>query len=304
MRNLLNIILFFGFIAVLSACSSDEDKVEEALDSVETSVPAEDIFAEARKEMQAANYARAIELFGEVERLYPFSELAPKSRVMIAYSHFKDEEYDKAIDTINSFIDLNPGSKEIQFMYYLKAISYYDRIKDVRRDQDVTEKAKTSFEEILRRFPDSQYAKEAKYKLTLIRSHLAGKEMEVGRFYAKRKNYIAALNRYKEVLNQYDDTEQAEEALYRLVETNLILGIDSEAIKYAGILGYNYPSSKWYKRSYRLIKGDVKTEKTEEDDGFFSFLSFSDDEDEEAPELKSEGDNIKIDDLFDKETGN
>lgn len=286
---------------ILTSCSSDAEKLDEALQEDEPSIPADEIFEEARKEMDNHNYPRAVELFGEVERLYPFSKLAPKARVMTAYSHFKDEEYDKAIDVINSFIDLNPGSKEVQFMHYLKAISYYDRIKDVRRDQEVTRQAKLAFEEIIRRFPGTSYAKEAKYKLNLIRDHLAGKEMEVGRFYATKKNYIAALNRYKEVLKEYDDTSQVEEALYRLVETNLLLGIDSEAVKYAGILGYNYPSSKWYKKSYSLVKGGKGDDSN--DDGVLSMLGFGDEGEQigKVPELHSDGDSIKVDELMNKE---
>ncbi len=305
MKQLLGLFAIIGVLgsaSALTSCSSDEEDLDKALKDTETSIPVEDIFEEARKEMANKNYIRSVELFEEVERLYPFSELAPKARVMTAYSYYKDEEYDKAVDTIENFISLNPGSKEVPFMYYLKAISYYDRIKDIRRDQEVTRKAKVAFEDILRRFPNSAYAREAKYKLDLIRDHLAGKEMEVGRFYLKRKDYLAAINRFKEVLKEYDDTVQVEEALYRLVETNKILGINSESVKYAGILGYNYPSSKWYKRAYSLVNnGNTGDKKEGMLESMFSFGDNEDDEDLKAPELHPEGDSIKVDQLMQKE---
>jgi outer membrane protein assembly factor BamD len=256
-KNKLLIFSLILTIGLVSACSSDDEKPETNAEGVSEGTiqdNATELFQQARQNMKAGNYNKAIEIFQEVERLYPFSDLAPKSRVMSAYSNYKNEEYEKAIGIIDNFISLNPGNDDIEFMYYLKALSYYDRIKDIRRDQDITRRAKQSLQEIIRRFPSTKYAKDSKYKLDLIRDHLAGKEMEIGRFYLKQENYIASLNRFKEVVNNYDDTNQIEEALYRVTEANIALGLMEEANKYAAILGHNYPDSNWYKKAYNLVQ--------------------------------------------------
>lgn len=220
---------------------------------MENKRPAEDMYTEAKDLMEQGYLQKSIKEFEDIERYYPFSPLASKAKVNTAVAQYYDQEYDKAIDIIDEFVTLNPGNEEVEFMYYLKAICYYDRIQDVKRDQEITIKAQKAFEEIINRFPNSKYARDAQYKLDLIRDHLAAKEMEVGRFYMKQQNYIAALNRFKEVVKNYENTAQIEEALYRLVEANLLLGFDKEAVRYGTILGYNYPSGKWYKRAYSLL---------------------------------------------------
>ena len=243
----------------ISSCSwfssSDEDKVKEE----EVRRPVEEIFESGQTLMADGRFQKAILEYQEVQRLYPFSPLANKAKVMEAYANFKDEEYDKAIEIADEFITLNPGNEEVEFVYYMKAMAYYDRITDVKRDQGITVNAQKAFAELTNRFPNGKYARDGQYKLDLIRDHLAAKEMEVGRYYSKTKNYLAAINRYKSVVKEYDDTQQIEEALYRLTEANILLGFDKEALKYSTILGYNYPSSKWYKRSYKLVSG-VKAE--------------------------------------------
>ncbi len=248
MKKSLSLILTITLAFTLVACSSKKDKEVDV-----PKKPVEEMFAEAKKLMEKGKLERAIKEYQEIERLYPFSPYATKSRVMEAYSQYKDDEYDKAIDVIDDFVQLNPGNEEVEFMYYLKAICYYDRIQDVKRDQEITVKAQSAFEEVINRFPGTEYAKDSKFKLDLIKDHLAAKEMEVGRFYMRQKNYIAAINRFQAVVKQYDNTEQIEEALYRLVEVNTILGFDDEAVRYATVLGYNYPSGKWYKRAYKLV---------------------------------------------------
>jgi outer membrane protein assembly factor BamD len=198
----------------LSSCSwlglgeDDEDVKEE----MENKLPADEMYKGAEDLLDKGKAIKAIEQFQEVERLYPFSQYANKAKVMEAYAQYLNEEYDKAIDVVDEFVSLNPGNEEIEFMYYLKAICYYDRIQDVKRDQEVTRRAQSSFEELINRFPQSKYARDAQYKLDLIRDHLAAKDMEVGRFYMKQKNYIAALNRFKDVVKNYDTTQQIEEA--------------------------------------------------------------------------------------------
>lgn len=257
-------IVMLLLVGSLTSCSylgiGDDD--EKIIDEVENKLPADEIYAGANSQMEQGYLQKAIKGFEDLERLYPFSPLAAKAKVKTAVANYYDSEYDKAIDIIDEFVTLNPGNEEIEFMYYLKAICYYDRIQDVKRDQEITVKAQKAFEEVMNRFPESKYARDAKYKLDLIKDHLAAKEMEVGRFYIKQENYIAALNRFKEVVKNYDDTQQIEEALYRLVEANMLLGFEQEALRYGTILGYNYPSSKWYKRSYALLgkgKGKDKT---------------------------------------------
>ncbi|MCB2081208.1 MAG: outer membrane protein assembly factor BamD, partial [Rickettsiales bacterium] len=172
---------------------------------------------------------------------------------MSAFSYYKEEEYEDALATIDHFLHLNPGNKSAPYMYYLKALSYYDRISDVRRDQAITQEALNALNEVIRRYPDTEYGRDAKLKIDLVHDHLAGKEMEVGRFYLKRHNYIAAQNRFRKVIESYETTTHAPEALYRMVEVYLSLGLPAEAQKYAAVLGHNFPSNKWYHAAYRLI---------------------------------------------------
>lgn len=290
-------LVILSFSSVVSCSSGEEDSLKTEV----TKKTAEDLYAEAKKMVENGRYSKAIPMFEEVERLYPFSNLAPKSQVMTAYSHYKNEDYDKAIGVIDSFVTLNPGNAEVDFMYYLKASSYYDRISDVKRDQDITEKAKSSFEEVIRRFPGSDYAKDSKYKIDLIRDHLAGKEMEIGRFYLRKKKYIAAVNRFKEVFDKYEDTPQIEEALYRLVESNKILGLSGEAKKYASILGHNYPESKWYKRSYSLVNGGAGSQEGDSSSFFSGWFGSGDDKETSLQDLHRSNDSGKLEKLFKKE---
>lgn len=300
-KNLLNLFLVLLLTSFISSCSwfglgDDESKnniQDENLDKSD-----EAIYAEAKSLMQQNYYSSAAETFSEIERLYPFSPLANKAKVMTAYAYYKDEEYEQAIDVIDNFINFNPGNEEVMFMYYLKAISYYDRIADIKRDQSITERAEESFKELALRFPDSKYSRDAKYKLDLIRDHLAGKEMEIGRYYLRTNKPLAAINRFQEVIKKYDNTMQAEEALYRLVETNLLLGLDGEAVEYGAVLGHNYPNGKWYKRAYELLKDGKDASEDSMLDFIAGSLSFSSDEDVE--EAKKAAD-AKTEELMEEE---
>lgn len=300
--SLIATLLLLFTVSNLSACSwfggDDDGKIEADIPKES----AEILYSEAKGMVEQGRYTKAISIFEEVERLYPFSNLAPKAQVMTAYSHYKNEDYDKAISVIDNFVKLNPGNSEIDFMYYLKANSYYDRISDVKRDQDITVKAKAAFEEVMRRFPGTDYAKDSKYKIALIRDHLAGKEMEIGRFYLNDKKYIAALNRFKTVFEEYEDTPQIEESLYRLVETNMILGLRGEAQKYGSVLGHNYPNGIWYERAYSLLNGGKVRNFGKTEEGWFDGW-FSSDDDDSTPtrELHSADDEEKLERLFEKE---
>jgi outer membrane protein assembly factor BamD len=243
-----------ALILALGACAGGEDEAY-----VER--PVNDLYNAALDELQNGNNTRAAAAFQEVERQHPYSQWATRGQVMAAYAYFRANDYDQAIDAARRFIDLHPGHKDVPYAYYLIGISYYDQISDVGRDQKMTALAYESFDELIRRFPDSDYSRDAKLKAELAQDHLAGKEMEIGRYYQQKGKYIAAANRFKTVVDQYQTTTQIEEALHRLTETYLALGIREEAVKSAAVLGYNYPSSPWYQDSYALLAdhGDLPT---------------------------------------------
>lgn len=244
---------FAGVIALtlaLGACagSSEEEAYIER--------PVNDLYNAALDELKNGNNTRAAAAFQEVERQHPYSQWATRGQVMAAYAYYQANEYDQSIDAARRFVDLHPGHKDVPYAYYLIGISYYDQISDVGRDQKMTLLAYNAFDELIRRFPDSSYGRDAKLKAELAQDHLAGKEMEIGRYYQARGKYVAAANRFRNVVDSYETTTQIEEALHRLAETYLALGIRGEAIKAAAVLGHNYPSSSWYNDSYALLADD------------------------------------------------
>ncbi len=261
--QLLRFLSIFTVLTLVASCSympfmgNDED-MDNEMQEEEQPLTAEEYYEVGIAEFERGSYKSAIENFEEIERLYPFSKLATKAQVMIAYSYYKNEDYDDTAIIVDNFARLHPGNADISYMYYLKALSYYDRIADVKRDQEITQEALKSLQEITRRFPDSEYARDAKLKIDLVYSHLAGKEMEIGRFYQREGKYLAAVNRFKIVVEHYQNTSHIKEALYRMAETNILLGLVGEARKSAAVLGHNYPDSKWYKYAYRLVeKGET-----------------------------------------------
>lgn len=199
-------------------------------------------------------YAAAAKAFDEIDRYYPYSRWAPKAQIMTAFSYYVKKQYDDAIVTLDRFISLYPGNKYVSYAYYLKALCYYDQISDVRRDQKMTIAALDALHQVVTRFPATDYAKDAAVKIELAEDHLAGKEMTVGRFYLRQGMHLAAMNRFISVVKDFQTTGHVQEALYRLTETYLILGLTDEAQKSAAVLGYNYPSSPWYKKAYDLMK--------------------------------------------------
>jgi len=244
--------------SALSACSSTkpEDTYVER--------PAEKIYQEAEAAMRDDRFQTAAKLFDEVERQHPYSEWAAKAQIMAAYAHYQDLKYDDAILALDRYIQLHPGSPEVSYAYYLRALSYYEQITDVRRDQRMTRMALDALSEVVRRFPDSQYARDAKIKIDLTYDHLAGKEMEVGRFYLKQGQYTAAIGRFRTVIENYQTTSHVPEALHRLVECYLALGITDEAKTAAAVLGHNFPGSEWYTDSYALlVDANVRPERNE-----------------------------------------
>lgn len=216
-------------------------------------VSAEQLFKEANAFMESKQYKKAIANYSKISTEHPYSKLSPDAELLEAESYYLSHDYDMAIPIFENFIKLHPAHPDAPQAYYLRAMCYYEQISDVKHDQEMTEKAAEYLHELIIRFKDSSYAKDAKFKLELANDHLAAHEMTVGRFYLKQKELISAINRFKRVVENYQTTSHIEEALYRLVESYLALGIKEEATKYGAVLGFNYPKSKWYEYSYHLL---------------------------------------------------
>ena len=217
--------------------------------------PIELIYGDAWKQVNDGNWAEAAKQFDEVGRQHPYSVWARRATLMSAFCSYQANQYDTAISTADQYISLHPGSTEVAYAFYLKAISLYEQIVDVGRDQTSTEGALVALQDVVQRFPDTEYARDATLKIDLTMDHLAGKQMEVGRYYLKRGDYIGAINRFRVVVEQYQTTSQIAEALERLTEAYYSMGLDSEAQTAAAVLGANYPGSGWYQDAYNIIKG-------------------------------------------------
>lgn len=251
--------MMLAALMVLTACGDEVD--EESLAQKNESV--EVLYNRAFAMMQEGDNKQAIEAFEEVERQHPYSPWAAQSQVMAGYAAYLAGEYEDAVVILDRFVKLHPTSKSAPYAYYLKAMSYYIQITDVGRDQKMTELARQSLKEVVARYPDSEYAKDAKLKYELTSDHLAGKEMEIGRYYLTRKQYIAAIKRFKFVVDNYQTTSHVPEAMHRMVEAYLRLGVVDQAKKYAAVLGYNYPGSEWYEYSYKMMEGNLSPEEKE-----------------------------------------
>ena len=238
-------------LGALAACGGSEKETY-----VER--PVETLYNNAMDDLTAERYDKAAKGFDEVERQHPYSVWATKAQLMAAYSLYEGSRYDEAILALDRFIQLHPGHRDIAYAYYLKALCYYVQITDVGRDQRITADALKTLQDVVRRFPETRYARDARLKIDLTRDHLAGKEMEIGRFYEGQKEYLAAINRFRTVVDQYQTTTHVPEALERLTECYLALGLYYEAQRTAAVLGYNYPGSEWYRDSYALVT-DSKT---------------------------------------------
>ena len=259
----------------VSACSilGGGDK-RERLAYVER--PAELIYNQAFEQLDRRQWDEAKQLFEEVERQHPFSEWARRALLMSAFASYSDAEYEEAVGTAQRFISLHPGNESTPYAYYLIAMSYYDHIYDVGRDQATTVNAESALQQVVRRYPESDYARDARLKLELTHDHLAGKEMAIGRYYLRDDQHLAAIGRFKNVVSNYETTSHVEEALHRLVESYVSLGVIGEAKLVGSVLGYNYPSSDWYEDSYELLAEygvDLNSEVEREDaPGYFRRL--------------------------------
>lgn len=242
-RKLACLILASG---VLVSCSDNDDVLLAQM-------PVETLYNNAKDQMDSGSYNQAAKTFAEVERQHPYSEWSLKAQLMSAYCYYEAKKYQEAIESFNVFIQLHPGHDNVPYAYYMVGLCNYEQIPTVHRDQTVTQKAEDAFQEVLNRFPDSPYARDAKFKLDLLRDHLAGKEMDVGRYYLRQRSYLAAVNRFKVVVDQFQTTSHVPEALHRMVECYVALGLPDQAQQTAAVLGHNFPGSPWYADTYALI---------------------------------------------------
>ena len=241
-------------VLLLGGCSlfgSSDDDSDAPPDPSKTSV--EELYNHGVDAMVTQRYPLAVEQFDAVEQNYPYSPWAANAQLMEGYSQYLQQKYPDAIATLDRFIQLHPSHKDIAYAYYLRALSFYEQIEDIKRDQRGTEEAMQALQEVVTRFPESAYARDAKLKIYLCRDHLAGKEVAIGLFYERQHLYAAALTRYQHVVDDYQTTNHAAEALERLVEVYLALGLPEQAVKAAAVLGYNYPGSEWYSEAYRHL---------------------------------------------------
>lgn len=236
-------------LAVLgvAACSSKESEDTYIARDVEV------IYNLAQDNLERKRYRLAAVAFDEVERQHPYSIWARRAQIMAAYAYYMTNDYDESILAAQRFLQLHPGNRSAPYAYYLIAMCHYEQVSDVGRDQAKTQEATHALTEVVRRFPDTEYARDAALKLDLTRDHLAGKDMEVGRFYMKRQEYLAAIGRFRNVVDEYETTSHTPEALHRLVEGYLALGMHSEAKMAGVVLGHNFSGTKWYRYSYDLL---------------------------------------------------
>ena len=240
---------------LLAACGSDGDE-EEYVER-----PVEELYNQGLDSLHGGENDDAALAFDEVERQHPYSTWATRAQLMAAYSHYREQRYDDALNAIDRFIQLHPGNPGAAYAYYMRALCYYEQIADVTRDQKMTQLALGALQEVTSRYPGTSYARDAQLKIDQTLDHLAGKEMEIGRFYLRRGEYQAAINRFRRVIENYQTTAQVPEALHRLTEAYLALGVVTEAQTAAAVLGHNYPGSEWYADSYLLLTGvDVRPE--------------------------------------------
>jgi outer membrane protein assembly factor BamD len=235
----------------LTACAARKEKAVIATQQR----PVELIYNTGADRLDHRQWTDAVQYFHEVERQYPYSEWSRRAILMTAYAHYQGNAYDDAREDADRFISLYPGNPSAVYAYYLKAICYFEQIIDVGRDQAATEQALAALREVVRRYPNTEYATDAKLKIDMVNDQLAGKEMAVGRYYLREGQPLAAIGRFRTVIDKYQTTSDTPEALYRLVECYLTLGLTEEAKRNAAVLGFNYPGERWYQDAYNLMQG-------------------------------------------------
>ena len=249
--------LFIAFFAILISCSKEEIK-ESIIKEKSLDLQVLEAYQEGVKSLETGDVLYAAKKFNEAETLFPQSEWAPKSALMAAYAYYTQDYYSDTIAELERFIRVYPLSKNLDYVYYLLGISYYEQIVDEKKDLQSIIKAKEYLKIVSKNYPNTNYSLDAEYKIDLVNDTLASKEMYIGRYYFDKKKWIPAINRFRTVIDDYETTIYAQEALHRLVEVHYILGLKDEAKKYAKLLGYNYQSSKWYEKSYSVFDKEYK----------------------------------------------
>jgi outer membrane protein assembly factor BamD len=250
LRSRVPALIFATIFILLSNCSENQVGMD---DSRSEDKAAEEIFTSGEKEILRKRYDDAAEKFTEVERLYPYSDWAKRALIMQVYSFHKDQSYENVVSAANRFIEFHPNDKDVPYAYYLIGLSYYDQVLAIGRDQELAKEALRVFSLITKEYPESKYASSSQIRFDFLRDHLASKEMEVGRYYLKRYHYAPAINRFRGVIEEYSTTSQVPEALHRLAEAYLSLGLVNEAQTAGAILGFNYRSTEWYGRTFELL---------------------------------------------------
>lgn len=244
-------VLALGGCSTLSKLNPFSGEEEEIFDP--TSVSAEQLYSRGLDAMQRGSLRTATQQFELVDQTYPYSTWAVNAQLILGYIAYKQNKYTDAIGTLDRFIQLHPSHRDIAYAYYLRALSFYEQIADIKRDQRGTQEAVGALTEVVNRFPDSSYGRDARLKIDLARDHLAGKEMEIGRFYQNQKLYTAAITRFQKVVDEFQTTNHVAEALHRLTEIYLVLGMTDDAKRTAAVLGHNYPGSEWYSDTYNNL---------------------------------------------------
>jgi len=246
----------FGGVALVSGCSGLGGS-DGPTDTAYVARDVESLYSAAKSRLDRGDLRMAAGLFDEVERQHPYSPWARRAQLMSAFAYYADREYGTAIQSAQRFLSIHPGNRDAPYAYYLIGMSYYEQISDVERDQAITRQALTALTELQRRYPRSEYAADARLKTDLLRDHLAGKEMEIGRFYQRSGQWLAAQLRFQNVIKDFQTTSHTAEALYRLTESSLALGLKDEALRYSAVLGANYPGNAWYKKAFDLMQDNA-----------------------------------------------
>jgi len=244
------LIAALAVILPLAGCSRNSAKRDTAYVARDVDT----LYTAAKDRLDRGQFKLAAALFDETERQHPYSVWARRAQLMSAFSYYMARDFTESTNSAQRFLSIHPGNRDAPYAYYLIALNYYEQITDVTRDQKITQQALDAMGELIRRYPTSRFAADARLKVDLIRDHLAGKEMEIGRFYERRAQWLAAVIRFRTVVDKYDSTSHTPEALMRLTEAYLALGIPEEAKKAAAVLGTNYPGSKWYDRAFQLMQ--------------------------------------------------
>lgn len=242
-----------GGVTMISGCSGLGGQ-DGPTDTAYVARDVESLYGAAKSRLDRGDLRMAAGLFDEVERQHPYSPWARRAQLMSAFSYYADREYGAAIQSAQRFLSIHPGNRDAPYAYYLIGMSYYEQISDVERDQAITQQALIAFTELQRRYPRSEYAADARLKSDLLRDHLAGKEMEIGRFYQRSGQWLAAQLRFQNVTRNYQTTSHTPEALFRLTESSLALGLRDEALRYSSVLGANYPGNEWYEKAFDLMQ--------------------------------------------------